>query len=276
MRKLDLMLRDQALLGVALVSTLALIGASTWLVIDLLVTAWPRLGWHLLWQAPARAGRAGGLSSILVATGAIVAIGLLLAAPLGIAAAVALSEARSRWADVVRTSLDLLAGAPSIVLGLVGLLLFGDLLGLGYSLATGGLTLALMVLPLVIRFAEVGIRSAPAEQRAAAAALALSRWTTLRRIVLPAALPSLAAAITLSIGRALAETAALVFTAGGSDRMPTSWADPGRTLAVHIYDVALNVAGGDASAAAAAVVLLAILLVVQVALIVCLRCGRSR
>ena len=246
--------------GLAVAVVLGLLG---WLVADLVATAWPRLGWQLLTEAPRRAGRAGGILPILVGTLLMVAVCLMVALPLGLLAAAALAEARGRLAGTVRLALDVLAGAPSIVLGLVGLLVFADLLGLGPSIAAGGLTLAVMILPVVVRLGEAGLRGVDPAQRAAAAALGLSRWTTLVRICVPAALPMLAAAAALGLGRALAETAALVFTAGGSDRMPESLADPGRALAVHILDLAMNIAGGEASAAAAAVVLLAAIILIQ-------------
>ena len=240
-----------------------LFAAFAWLTIDLLRTAWPRLGWDLLSEAPRRAGRAGGVVSILASTGLVLAVCWAVAAPLGLGAAWALAQARGRWAAWVRTSLDILAGLPSIVLGLFGLLVFGDLLGLGFSIASGGLTLACMILPTVVRVADAAFRAVPSPLTASAAALGLSQTTTLLRLVLPAAMPGLLAAIALGTGRALAETAALVFTAGASDRLPQALTDPGRTLAVHIYELAMNVAGGNASAAASAVVLLAALVLIQ-------------
>jgi len=239
--------------------TAVVVAILAWLVIDLLRSAWPRLSWNLLTEDPRRAGRAGGLAPILVATAGVLTVCLAVVVPLGLATAIALAEARGRWANMVRASLDVLAGAPSIVVGLFGLLIFGDALGLGYSLASGGLTLAMMVLPVVVRLGEAALRAVPAELPATAAALGLSRTSCWLRLIIPTALPGLLAALALGVGRALAETAALLFTAGASERMPESLADPGRVLAVHIYELAMNVAGGEASAAASAVVLLAIL-----------------
>ena len=97
-----------------------LFAAFAWLTIDLLRTAWPRLGWDLLSEAPRRAGRAGGVVSILASTGLVLAVCWAVAAPLGLGAAWALAQARGRWAAWVRTSLDILAGLPSIVLGMFG------------------------------------------------------------------------------------------------------------------------------------------------------------
>ena len=235
----------------------------TWMAIDLLCAGWPRLGWELFSEAPSRSGRSGGVVSILASTGLVLAVCWAAAAPLGLGAAWALAQSRARWASWVRISLDILAGLPSIVLGLFGLLVFGDLLGLGFSIASGGLTLACMILPTVVRVADAAFRAVPAPLTANAAALGLSQTTTFLRLVLPAAAPGLLAALALGTGRALAETAALVFTAGASERMPAALSDPGRTLAVHIYELAMNVAGGNASAAASAVVLLGALTLIQ-------------
>jgi phosphate transport system permease protein len=138
-------------------------------------------------------------------------------------------------------------------------------LGLGFSILSGGLTLACMALPIFVRTAAAGLRAVPQEWRRAAAALGLSQLTTLRQVVIPAATPALVAALLLAIGRSIAETAALLFTSGYVDRMPSSWLDSGRALSVHIHDLAMNVAGGESSAYASALVLVAILLGIDAA-----------
>lgn len=160
-------------------------------------------------------------------------------------------------------ALDILAGVPSIVFGLFGNAFFCVTLGLGFSILSGGLTLACMALPLLARATEVSLRSLPAETRQAAAALGLSQGRTILRLLLPAAAPGIAAGLALAMGRALAETAALIFTSGYVDRMPESLHDSGRALSVHIYDLALNVSGGEASAAASALVLVALLVLLN-------------
>lgn len=255
--------RDRLLDTAVWAMVVALLGILAWLAVDLLRIAWPRLGWELLSEPSRRSGRSGGIGSILVSTGLVLAVCWAVVLPLGLGAALALARSRATWTGWIRTSLDALAGLPSIVLGLFGMIIFGDLLGLGFSIASGGLTLACMVLPTVVRVADAAFRAVPGPLLANAAALGLSQTTTLLRLVLPAAAPGLLAALALGTGRALAETAALVFTAGASDRMPHALDDPGRTLAVHIYELAMNVAGGEASAAASAVVLLAAIATIQ-------------
>ena len=136
-------------------------------------------------------------------------------------------------------------------------------LGLGFSILSGGLTLACMVLPILIRSTEEGFRSAPEEYRLGAAALGLSRTSTLFHLLLPAAVPGLVVGLVLGIGRAVAETAALIFTSGYVDRMPESLWDSGRSLSIHIFDLSMNVSGGDESAYASALVLLVSLLVIN-------------
>jgi phosphate transport system permease protein len=120
-----------------------------------------------------------------------------------------------------------------------------------------------MILPILTRTTEAGLRAAPDEIRMAAAALGLSRTTTLVRLLIPAAAPAVAAGLVLGIARALAETAALLFTSGYGLRMPGSLLDSGRALSVHIYDLAMNVPGGEPRAYGSALVLVGLLLAIN-------------
>jgi phosphate transport system permease protein len=120
-----------------------------------------------------------------------------------------------------------------------------------------------MMLPIFIRTAESGLSAVPQEWRLGAAALGISRSASLWRLLLPAAAPTILAGLILSIGRATAETAALIFTSGYVDRMPGSLMDSGRALSVHIFDLSMNVTGGDASAYASALVLVCVVLSVN-------------
>ena len=164
---------------------------------------------------------------------------------------------------MTRRSLDVLAGVPSIVFGLFGNAFFCKTLGLGFSILSGGLTLACMVLPILIRSTEEGFRAVPANYRLSAAALGLSRTTTLIHLLLPAAVPGLIVGLVLGVGRAIAETAALIFTSGYVDRMPESLLDSGRALSIHIFDLSMNVSGGDANAYGSALVLVVLLLLIN-------------
>jgi phosphate transport system permease protein len=265
----------------AFVSWAAALGVSAvfaWILIDLVVHGAGRLSWEFLFSIPRNAGREGGLASILVSTLLILSVCMAAAIPLGIGTAVLLVECSGAgvFARVVRRSLDVLAGVPSIVFGLFGNALFSRILGMGFSILSGGLTLACMVLPILVRATEEGLRSVPREYRLGAAALGLSRTTTLRHLLLPAAMPGLMAGFILGLGRAVAESAALIFTSGGVDRMPASLFDSGRALAVHVYDLSMNVPGGDRSAYGSALVLIALLLLIQAASWSAVRRWRNR
>ncbi len=245
-------------LVVAMVSTVFL-----WILFDLLRHGAGRLSWSFLVEPPTSAGRSGGIGPILVSTGWILAVCLGVSLPLGFGTAVLLAEVASpdeAFGRLVRRSLDVLAGIPSIVFGLFGNAFFCVTLGLGFSILSGGLTLTCMVLPILIRSAEEGLRAVPPEYRLGGAALGLRRSRILFYLLLPAAMPGLVAGVVLGFGRAIAETAALIFTSGYVDRMPESLYDSGRALSIHIYDLAINIPGGEGNAYATALVLVAILL----------------
>jgi phosphate transport system permease protein len=237
-----------------------------WLLSDILSHGLPNLSWSFLVEALKNAGRSGGIGPIIVSTVLILAVAMVTAVPLGLVTAVLLSEFTlhdSIFGRLVRRSLDVLAGVPSIVFGLFGNAFFCIYLGLGFSILSGGLTLACMVLPILIRTAEEGLQATPNDYRLVAAALGMSRSATLVHLLLPSATPALVAGLMLGIGRAIAETAALIFTSGYVDRMPDSLFDSGRALSVHIYDLSMNVAGGDASAYSSALVLIILLLIIN-------------
>lgn len=213
-------------------------------------------------DAPLKSGRAGGINSILVSTFLLILVCMGASLPIGLGAAIYLAEIdqgtsrMKKFESFIRLSLNVLAAAPSIVFGLFGNAFFCNYLGMGFSIWSGGLTLACMVLPLFISCVEEGLRAVPQDYQTAAAALSLSRLTTLRKIILPIAMPAILAAFLLCVCRALSETAALVFTSGYVDRMPSSLSDSGRSLSVHIYDLSMNVVGGDENAYKSAFVLL--------------------
>lgn len=247
---------------------LLLAGLFCWMLTDIVWHGIAQLDWTFLSSEPSDAGRSGGILPILVSTLLILLVALAVAVPIGMGAAIYLSEftqSESRFRRFVNTSLDALSGVPSIVFGLFGNAFFCIWLGLGFSILSGGLTLACMVLPIFIRLSESGLSAVAMEWRHGAAALGLSRSTALWQLLIPAAAPAISAGLMLGIGRALAETAALIFTSGYVDRMPESLTDSGRALSVHIYDLSMNVSGGDASAYASALVLLVILLMINTA-----------
>ena len=233
---------------------------------DLLAQGVPHLSWTFITGEPVDSGRGGGIAPMLVATALILAVCLALVLPLGLSCALYLSEhldSTSIRAKQIGRALDILSGVPSIVFGLFGYVFFAQLLGLGFSILSGGLSLACMALPLFVRLAEQALRRVPASYREAAEALNLSHPGFVWKILLPGAANGIAAAIIVATGRALAETAVLIFTAGYVTRYPDSVLDSGRALSVHIYDLAMNVAGGTAPAAATAIVLMLLLIMIN-------------
>ena len=254
---------DRVATALCWVVAVAVTGTFLWILGDLLFHGLEGVSWAFLTTAPRDAGRSGGISTVLVSTLLILGVCLGVAVPTGVGTAAFLSEwvpGKSPLGRWIRRSLDLLAAVPSIVFGLFGAVFFGEVLGLGFSILSGGLTLALMVLPILIRATEAGFRSVPEELRLGGAALGFSRTAILRHLLLPAAFHGIVVGLVLGVGRALAETAALIFTSGYVTRMPSSLMDSGRSLSVHIYDLAMNVPGGEANAYSTAVVLILLLL----------------
>jgi phosphate transport system permease protein len=185
-------------------------------------------------------GRAGGIFSTIVGTLALTFLAILIATPLGVGSAIYLAEyTRENWLTrVIRFGSECLAGIPSIIFGLFGFILFVTKLGLGWSLLSGGLTLAFMTLPTIIRTSEEAIRSVPYSYREVSFSLGSTRWQAVTRVVLPSALPGIATGVILSVGRSIGETAAVIFTAGSSLRLPTSLFSSSRTMSVHFYILA--------------------------------------
>jgi phosphate transport system permease protein len=254
--------RGYALASLALLLALAPLS----LLLALFAEGFSHLDLSFLSTAPEQAGRSGGIGPIILSTLWVLLICLAIAVPLGLGTALFLVEQLrpdSRANLALQWALDGLGAVPSVVFGLFGHRVFVVELGWGYSLLAGGCTLACMVLPLFIRGCEQAQRDCPHSYRQAAASLAISRVGYLRRILLPFAAPGIAAALVLSAGRALAETAVLLFTAGYVMRWPESVFDSGRTLAVHIYDLGMNVSGGSPASAATALVLLGLALIIQ-------------
>tara|TARA_R110001606_G_scaffold399222_2_gene582424 strand:- start:78796 stop:79644 length:849 start_codon:yes stop_codon:yes gene_type:complete len=258
--------RDQ--LYALFIWTVALLVAAVPLMMlwDLLYQGVPQISLDFLLNDPLDAGRQGGVRSLLISTAWILGICLAVTLPLGLGCALYLNEfvlPGSRSAHWLGLSLDILSGVPSIIFGLFGYTLFAVYLGMGFSILSGGLSLACMVLPLFIRTAEQALRACPISYRQAAVALNISHQGFIRHILLPSASDGIAVAIILSTGRALAETAVLIFTAGYVTRLPDSMWDSGRSLSVHIYDLAMNVPGGMDNASATAIVLVALIIVIN-------------
>lgn len=171
----------------------------------------------------------------------MVVLALLLATPLGIGAAIYLVEYAKRGNKVVglvRVTADTLAGIPSIVYGLFGMLFFVTYLHMGYSLLAGSCTVAIMILPLIMRTAEEALKAVPDSYREGSYGLGAGKLRTVFAVVLPSAIPGILAGVILGIGRIVGETAALIYTSGTVAALPENVMSSGRTLAVHMYVLA--------------------------------------
>ena len=231
------------------------------IIVDIIIKGLPQVTPGFLWQDPTDMGRGGGIFATIAATAYITLLAILLASPLGVGTAIYLTEyTREGWATrIIRFGAECLAGVPSIILGLFGFVLFVLKLGFGWSVLSGALSLAIMVLPIIIRTSEEAIKAVPQDYRTACYSLGMSQWQTITRIVLPNALPGIATGIMLSVGRSLGETAVLLFTAGAALRTPVSLFDSGRTMAVHFYILAREGISMPNAYGTAAVLVVAIL-----------------
>ena len=174
----------------------------------------------------------------LVNTLLMVLLALLIACPLGIGSAIYLveySKKGNRFVKLVRLTTETLTGIPSIVYGLFGMLLFVGALHWGYSLMAGSFTVAIMILPVIMRTTEEALLSVPDSFREGSFGLGAGKLRTVFKIVLPSAIPGILSGIILATGRVVGETAALIYTAGTVAQIPLGVFGSGRTLAVHMY-----------------------------------------
>ncbi len=223
----------------------------------------PQLSLEFLTRNPADMGREGGILSTIVATIFLTFIALLVATPLGVGTAIYLTEytVESRITRIIRFGAECLAGIPSIIFGLFGFILFVNKLKFGWSILSGGLTLAFMVLPTIIRTSEEAIKAVPPAYRLVSFSLGSTRWQTVTRVVLPSAIPGIVTGVILSIGRSIGETAAVIFTAGSALRMPTSLFSSSRTMSVHFYILAKEGVSMPKAYGTAAVLVISILII---------------
>lgn len=201
------------------------------------------ISWDFIMQAPSRAGKEGGISTTIVGTLYLTLVALLIAVPLGVGSAVYLEEYADRsslFAKLVNMTSETLAGIPSIIFGLFGFVFFVIFLNLGWSILSGGMTLAIMVLPTIIRTSQESINAVPVEYRENSLALGASKLQTIMKIIIPSAVPGIITGVILATGRAVGETAAVILTAGSSLGMPVLLSDPARTMSVHLYMLAME------------------------------------
>ncbi|MCL2546949.1 MAG: phosphate ABC transporter permease PstA [Oscillospiraceae bacterium] len=187
---------------------------------------------------------------------------LMVAVPLGVFTAIYLVEYANRGnklVGIVRMMAETLAGIPSIVYGLFGFMMFRNFMGWGRSLLAGGFTLAIMILPVIIRTTEESLKAVPDNYREGSFGLGAGRLRTVFRIVLPSAIPGIVAGVILAVGRVVGETAALIFTAGTMPHVIDSPTASGRTLSLHIYSNIMEATNDDVAYATAVVLLLLVI-----------------
>ena len=201
----------------------------------------------------------------IINTITMVLMTLLIAVPFGIGSAIYLIEYAKRGnkvVPVIRMTTETLSGIPSIVYGLFGYMAFVHWLDWGYSLMAGIITLAIMILPLIMRTTEEALLAVPDSYREGSYGLGAGRLRTIFRVVLPSAMPGILSGVILGVGRIVGETAALIYTAGSVTGVPTSLMSSGRTLAVHMYALLSEGLYTD-EAYATAVVLLVLVFIIN-------------
>ena len=205
-------------------------------------------------------------------------LALVIAVPLGIFAAIFLVEYAgkgNRFVDVIRLTTETLQGIPSIVYGLFGMLFFVTKLKWGLSLLSGAFTLAIMILPLIMRTTEESLKSVPESYREGSFGLGAGKLRTIFRIVLPAAVPGILAGVILAIGRVVGETAALMYTAGTVAQIPDSIMGSGRTLALHMYVLSNEGLHTDKAYATAVVLLVLVIGINTISTVVAKRISKG-
>lgn len=203
----------------------------------LLIKGWKHLSPGFFVQSPIDLGREGGIFPVLVSTALLALTSLCIAVPFALATAVFLTEyTREGWlTTIIRFGAECLAGIPSIIFGLFGFMLFVVAMGMGWSILSGGLTLACMVLPTIIRTSEEAIKAVPPNLRQVGFSLGATKSQVIWQIVLPQARNGIITGVILALGRVLGETACVIFTTGISLEMPTSLFDSARSMSVHFY-----------------------------------------
>ncbi|MCX5813658.1 MAG: phosphate ABC transporter permease PstA [Proteobacteria bacterium] len=223
----------------------------------------PHVNLGFIFSSPEDMGRHGGIFSTIIGTVILVLLSIFLATPLGVGTAIFLTEytKESIFTKIIRFGVESLAGIPSILYGLFGFIFFVIKLKMGWSVLSGVLTITIMILPTIIRTSEEAIKAVPRNLRIVSYSLSATRWETVKKVVIPSAVPGILTGIMLSVGRAVGETAATLFTTGSSLRLPTSLMDSSRTMAVHFYILAREGISMEKAYATALVLVLSILLI---------------
>lgn len=249
------------------VTALITIGCLLLIVFFILKEGLPSVNWEFLTAYPRRMGREGGIFPTIIASLYLTIVSLIIATPIGIGAAIYLTEYTREGAGtkIIRFATETLAGVPSIIFGLFGFAFLVTFLKLGFSILSGAITLALMLLPTIIRTAEEAIKSVPNSYREGSLALGATKWVTIAKVVIPAALPGIITGIILGVGRAIGETAAVWLTVGGALRLPISIMDSARPMTLHLYTLAAEGLSLPRAYATAAILIICVWMINSIA-----------
>ncbi|EKY4875819.1 phosphate ABC transporter permease PstA [Vibrio alginolyticus] len=220
------------------ISAALTVGFLFWIIWYILSNGLQHVDWNFITDNYTRTGEEHGIFPMIVATIYMVIASIAVAAPLGIMTAIYLTEyakVGSRLVKIIRFCTESLAGIPSIIFGLFGMTFFVAILGLGFSILSGALTLSILILPVIIRTTEEALMAVPQTYREGSYGLGASKIYTIWRLILPSAMPGILTSVILSIGRVIGESAPVFLTAGMVARIPDSLLDSGRTLTVHLY-----------------------------------------
>ncbi len=208
-------------------------------------------------DSPRMSGAEGGIFPAITGTLCLVAVAILTAAPIGVGAAIYLTEYAPDNAvtHIITFGVECLAGIPSIVIGLFGYAFLVVYLGFGFSILSGGLALMFMILPWTVRASEEAIKTVPGGLKDGSLALGATKWQTIRQVVIPNALPGITTGVILGTGKAIGETAVIMYTAGSSLLLPESIFEPVRALPYHLYILASEGISDEMAYGSAAVLL---------------------
>lgn len=254
-------------------SGLLIIGILALVLGHILSRGLPHISWSFITGRPSEVMAGGGIGPMLFNSFYILTLSLLISLPIGISAGIYLAvyAARNKFTDFIRVSVEALSSVPSIVFGLFGALLFVTFFGFKISILSGAATLSLLNLPVLVRMTEEAIRTVPTSYWEASLALGSSRWQAIRKVLLPSALPGMITGVTLVAGRALGETAVLIYTAGTAASRTFPDLDPlamGGTLAVHLWYSGTSSLAPDASAIADGSAALLVLIILAFNLVI--------
>lgn len=210
-----------------------------------------------------------GIAGNILNTVLIILVSMLIATPIGVGAAIFLNEyaGKGKTVRIIEFTTEVLAGIPSIIFGLFGMLFFGETLGMGYTILTGSLTLSMMVLPLITRNTQEALKTVPDGYRSASIGLGAGKWYMIRTILIPSAMPGILTGVILSIGRIIGESAALLLTAGSAKHLPKTFLgifdkifQSGGTLTIQLYLSATSEGDFDTAFGIAVVLLIIVFL----------------